>query len=209
MSSGFPAAPSILPKQPSILMLRLCLAGCTPVSQCLLLGVLHSEHDRRLCSAISIGATMSRIRQKSGVSSWPYGSRELVFWCAFGSLLYSSLVALIAIESVAWAEWLLTLGSLQQVAHFGIATFCVLGVVGDNLSVGWKSSHAYLAIASGCVLVSIDPNSNCCSVIVSAIAGDCPMNEVTPGDIFFHVLPMLGCTAIVLTPAIAPSNNVS
>ena len=143
---------------------------------------------------------MNRIRQHSEISSWPLGSRELVFWCAFGSLMYSALVPLVAMESAIWAELLLRFSSLQQLSHLCIAIFCTLGIVGDSLSTGWKKSHACLALASACVLISMNPNSNCCSVIVSAISGSCPMTEVTPGDIFFHVLPMLGCTAILLAP---------
>lgn len=128
---------------------------------------------------------------------WPLASSELVWWCAFASVTYSMLIPLIAFESGGLAEKLLHFSLLQQVAHFGITIVCILAVISDTMLRGWKLKHLWMILAALSLLSSIGPQTQCCSVLVSAISGSCPASELQITHIVYHLAPMLGCAWVM------------
>lgn len=137
-------------------------------------------------------------RQHAVSASHSFVSRELTWCCAFGSLLYSILIPLMALESGLLAEKLLQFTFLQQVLHFALTILCTIHVISETMLTGWKPRHSVTCLAALSLLISIGPQSRCCSVLVSAISGSCPLVEVGLPEVLWHITPMAGCIWVLI-----------
>jgi hypothetical protein len=150
---------------------------------------------------------MDRKTRNTSKQAPPIVSRAFLFWLAAGVLAYSLIVPLLALESMALAESILRFGILHQTAMLFLLALSTLSIFAEMITRGWQSRYLPSLIAVVLLLASVQPATECCTSLVAAISGMLPWSEVNPLDAIIHMMPIVGCTLIMVAPFLVGENG--
>lgn len=98
-------------------------------------------------------------------------SDEFRIWIASGILGYSCMVLLLAMESIAVAEFALRFQLLNQLAMIGLVLSGTVALFIKALVFGWERACVMPQIALVLLLPGVQPTGSCCGNVVAFIAG--------------------------------------
>lgn len=150
---------------------------------------------------------MDRKTHSTSKQAPPMVSREFLFWLAAGVLAYSLIVPLLALESMALAESILQFGILHQAAMLFLLALATLSIATEMITRGWQLRYLPSLFAVVLLLASVQPATECCTSLVAAISGMLPWSEVNPLDAIIHMMPIIGCTLIMVEPLVVGENG--
>lgn len=150
---------------------------------------------------------MDRKTHNTSKQAPPIVSREFLSWLAAGVLAYSLIVPLLAFESMALAESILQFGILHQAAMLFLLALATVSIATEMITRGWQSRYLPSVIAVVLLLASVQPSTECCTSLVAAISGMLPWSEVNPLDVSIHLMPIVGCTLIMVEPLVVGENG--
>lgn len=138
----------------------------------------------------------SRTRRKVHNSD-DFLTEGVMTWVAGGVLCYSFLVLLLAMESMAVAEFALRFQLLNQLAVIGMILLGTVGLFSKAVVSGWKRANVLPIFALVLLLPGAQPADGCCGKLVAFIAGHPSAVAPVSLDVLWHVLPMLGCGLLI------------
>lgn len=122
---------------------------------------------------------------------------EFLLWIACGVLGYSCFVLLLALESMAVAEFALQFQQLNRYAVIGLVLLGTVGLFFKVVVSGWKTAYLLPLAALLMLLPGIQPSEGCCSELIAYIAGHPSATTPVLSGVLWHMFPMIGCGLLI------------
>ncbi len=138
----------------------------------------------------------SPVRRRTPVKTG-FLTDEFLPWIAGGVLGYSSVVLLLALDSMALAESVLRFQTLNQFAIVALVLLGTIGIFCRTVVSGWKHSYSVTILALVLLLPGVQPSEDCCDELVAFIAGYPSSAPPVLSSVLCHALPMVGCGLLI------------